>query len=125
MTRTDLEEYILTNYGIEPDYPWSQYSSYAVFRHVGNKKWFAVVMSVPENKFGLAGAEEINVVNLKCPPILSGGVLGEKGIFPAYHMSKANWISVSLDGSVDDDKIKMLLDVSFDATAPKIAKKKN
>ena len=40
-------------------------------------------------------------------------------------MSKANWISVSLDGSVDDDKIKMLLDVSFDATAPKIAKKKN
>lgn len=40
-------------------------------------------------------------------------------------MSKANWITVSLDGSVEDEKIKMLLDMSFNATAPKIRKKRN
>ena len=38
-------------------------------------------------------------------------------------MSKASWITVSLDGSVADDKIKMLLDMSFDATMPKIRRK--
>lgn len=40
-------------------------------------------------------------------------------------MSKTNWITVALDGSVSDDKIKMLLDMSFDLTSPKIPKNKN
>ena len=45
-------------------------------------------------------------------------------IIPAYHMNKANWISVSLDGSVSDEKVKMLIDMSFRLTAPKIKKVK-
>ena len=39
-------------------------------------------------------------------------------------MSKDSWITVALDGSVSDDKIKMLLDMSYEATAPKTRKKK-
>ena len=46
------------------------------------------------------------------------------GSIPAYHMRKDSWITVALDGSVADDKIKMLLDVSYQATAPKVRKKK-
>ena len=38
-------------------------------------------------------------------------------------MSKVSWISVALDGSVEDEEITMLLDMSFDATASKIRKK--
>ena len=37
---------------------------------------------------------------------------------------KDSWITVALDGSVSDDKIKMLLDMSYEATAPKTRKKK-
>ena len=48
----------------------------------------------------------------------------ENGFFPAYHMRKDSWITVALDGSVADDKIKMLLDVSYQATAPKVRKKR-
>ena len=48
----------------------------------------------------------------------------ENGFFPAYHMRKDSWITVALDGSVADYKIKMLLDVSYQATAPKVRKKK-
>ena len=37
-------------------------------------------------------------------------------------MSKANWITVALDGSVPDEKLKMLLDLSYELTAAKMRK---
>ena len=39
-------------------------------------------------------------------------------------MNKNSWITVALDNTVDDEKIKFLLDMSFNATAPKICKHK-
>ena len=72
----------------------------------------------------MPGTELIDVVNLKCDPILTGSLRSDKGIFPAYHMNKSNWISVALDGSVSADKIKMLLDMSYELTSPKIRKTK-
>ncbi len=45
-------------------------------------------MDVPKNKLGLAGSDVIDVVNLKCDPILIGSLRKEPGIFPAYHMNK-------------------------------------
>lgn len=59
MDRSEFKVYIQENYGIEPDYPWIEYPDYAVFRHNGNKKWFALVMGVPKNKFGLPGCENL------------------------------------------------------------------
>lgn len=38
-------------------------------------------------------------------------------------MNKESWISVALDGSVPDDKLRMLLDISFELTKPKIRKR--
>ena len=58
-----------------------------------------------------------------CDSILLGSLLDEKGFFPAYHMNKENWITVSLNGSVADDKIKMLIDMSFELTVPEVCKK--
>ena len=81
-------------------------------------------MDVPKNKVGLQGEERIEVVNLKCDPILVGALLAEKGFFPAYHMSKDSWITAALDGTVPDEKLEMLLDMSYRATAPKIHKKR-
>lgn len=125
MDRIELEEYIKNNYSAEPDYPWIRYPNYEVFRHSSNKKWFALIMDVPQNKLGSPGDDVLQVVNFKCDPFLLDSLLEEKGFFPAYHMSKSSWITVSLDGSVEDEKIKLLLDMSFDATAPKIRKKRN
>ena len=120
MNRIELKEYIQKNYSTEPDYPWIKFPDYEVFRHSSNKKWFALIMDVPKNKLGLQGESILEVVNFKCDYILLGSLLRENGFFPAYHMSKTSWITVALDGSVSDDKIKMLLNMSFDATAPKI-----
>ena len=95
----------------------------AVFRHAGNRKWFALMMEVPRDKLGLAGTEKLDIVNFKCDPILIASLRGETGIFPAYHMNKASWITAALDGSVPAETIELLLDVSYELTKPKIRRK--
>ena len=116
MNRKELESYISDKYSIEPEYPWAKMPTFAVFRHSDNKKWFAVNMTITKDKLGLDNTKNIDVVNLKCDPLLMGSVLNEWGIFPAYHMNKTHWISVALDGSVEEDKVKWLLDLSYDLT---------
>lgn len=122
MNRADLEKYILENYNAETDFPWIKYPSYQVFRHKIGRKWFALVMEIPKNKLGLKSDEIIQVVNFKCESILIGSLRKEEGFYPAYHMNKDSWITAALDGSVPDDKIKMLLDMSFDMIDSKIKK---
>ncbi|MBR0281309.1 MAG: MmcQ/YjbR family DNA-binding protein [Oscillibacter sp.] len=123
MNRGDLERFILNHYSAEPEYPWLKYPRYEVFRHKSNQKWFALIMDVPKNKLGLPETDILDVVNFKCSPLLIGSLLDEKGFFPAYHMSKENWITIALDGSVSDEQVKTLLDWSYEATAPTIRKK--
>lgn len=119
MNRAELKRFILDNYNAESDHPWMKYPNYEVFRHSNNNKWFALIMDVPKRKLGLQTDGILDVVNFKCEPILLGTFREERGFFPAYHMSKGSWITVALDGSVSEDKIKMLLDMSFDATSLK------
>ena len=119
MNREELEAYILNHYSTEPDYPWADTPRAAVFRHAGNRKWFALVMEVPRDKLGLPGTEKLDIVNFKCDPILIASLRGENGIFPAYHMNKASWITAALDGSVPAETIELLLDVSYELTKPK------
>lgn len=123
MTREELERFIANNYGVEPDYPWIKYPEYEVFRHQGNKKWFALIMTVPKNKLGLEGDEYLNIVNLKCDPFLLGSMCELPGFYLGYHMNKNNWITAALDGSAADAEITMLLDMSYEATAPRYKNK--
>lgn len=119
LSRENLDKYISETYGVTAEFPWIQYPSFAVYRHIGNKKWFVVVMNLHKSKFGLSDDETANVVNLKCDPIMTGSLHKEKGIYPGYHMNKSYWISVFLDGTVDGEKLKWLLDVSYVLTNKK------
>ena len=119
MNSAELEQFIRDSYGTEPDYPWIKHPGYRVFRHSGNQKWFALIMGVPRDKLGLRGTAILEVANLKCPPALIGSLLNERGFFPGYHMSKASWITAALDGSAADETIRILLDMSYEATAPR------
>ena len=123
MNREELEAYIRNHYATLPDYPWADTPRAAVFRHAGNRKWFALMMEVPRDKLGLAGTEKLNIVNFKCDPILIASLRGETSIFPAYHMNKASWITAALDGSVPAETIELLLDVSYELTKPKPRRK--
>lgn len=118
MERIELENYILEQYNAQLDHPWIKYPNDEVFRHCSNRKWFALIMDIPKSRLGLPEDEILSVVNFKCDPLLIGSLRKEAGFFPAYHMNKETWITVALDGRVSDEKIKILLDMSFDLTAP-------
>lgn len=124
MKRTEIQNFITETYSANAEYPFLKYPDFAVFRHANNKKWFAVVMDIPKNRLGIGGDEIVSVVNLKSDPVIAGSLRQEEGIFPAYHMNKEKWISVLLDGNVDAEKLKWLIDLSYDLTAPKIKKRK-
>lgn len=123
MNRIELENYIRNNYNADPEYLWAKYPSNEVFRHKNNKKWFALIMSVCKSKLGLKGDGCVDAVNLKCSPMMTGALIDGKNVFPAYHMSKCNWITVVLDDNIEDDTVKMLVDISFEMTAVKIKSK--
>lgn len=119
MNREQLEKYLCETYAADRDYPWSKYPNYAVFRHSDNRKWFAVIMEVSQSKLGLADDGSMDIVNFKCDPAFIGSLRMESGFFPAYHMNKDNWITAALDGTADEEKIKVLADMSYALTKTK------
>lgn len=116
MNRYALQAYIEETYGAAGEYLFAGDPATCVFRHGNNRKWFAIFMEIPKAKLGLETAGNICVVNFKCDPRLIGSFRLEPGIYPAYHMSKAHWLTVALDGTVPEDKVKFLLDMSYDLT---------
>lgn len=125
MNRNELTEYIRDCFSVEGDCPFEGDFVSTVFRHESNRKWFALLMCIPKHCLGLEGDEPIDVLNVKVGPILAGELRGESGIFAAYHMNKNHWLTLALDGSAEDEKIKWLLDVSYDLTKPKRKKAKS
>lgn len=121
--------YIKKKYKTSPEYPWAKYDDNAVFRHGDNKKWFALVMRVERARLGQTesgfSGSYADVINLKIDDRMFRDVLlREEGILPAYHMNKEHWLTVLLDGTVEEDRVFELIDISFAATASKKKKEK-
>ena len=117
MNRCEIEAYIENQYGVKAEYPFEMDDETAVFRQKSNGKWFAIIMRISKRRLHIDSDEEIDVMNVKCDPILIGSFLLDTGFYPAYHMNKTHWITVSPDA--DEDKVKMLIDMSFSLTALK------
>ena len=54
--RERLLRYAAENYGTTPEYPWDGTPDAAVLRHMGNQKWYGLLMRIPSEKLGLAPA---------------------------------------------------------------------
>ena len=122
MTRNQLEEYIATEYSEKAERPFAKDDNTVVFRHKSNDKWFAVIMSVHCSKLGLAGDKTVDIVNLKCAPEMMGSFMSMGGIYPAYHMNKTHWLTVSLS-ECDTETVTWLLGISYDLTKRKNRRK--
>ena len=120
--RRRVTEYIRDRYAADAEYLWARYPNYAVFRHPASRKWFAIVMDIPRNRLGLEGDGDVDIMDVKCGPLMVGSLLAQDGFLPAYHMSKSSWISVQLDETVPDEQIYPLLELSYDSVAPKTKK---
>ncbi len=119
MTRNELIAYAREQYGTEPEYLWESAPDTFVLRHTGGRKWYAVVMDVQRARLGLDGEGVVDVLDVKCGPLLSGSYLGKPGVVPAYHMNKTHWLGVLLDGSAADETVQELLEISYAQTHAK------
>ncbi len=122
--KENVLKYSKEQYGTEPDFPFDDFNETAVLRRKDNRKWYCLFMNVSLSKFGFESEDKVQVINLKCDPLMSGSLRLQEGIYPAYHMNKSSWISVFLDGTVDMEQIKFLIDISYSLTANKKKAKK-
>lgn len=111
--RDDILSYALRQYGTEGDRPWERYPNNIVLRRNDNKKWYGLITRVGWDKLGIFRSGEVDIINVKCDPIMLGSLLAGAGAFPAYHMNKASWVSLLLDGTLDKDTLFFLLDTSY------------
>lgn len=134
MNRLDVEKFIHENFaGILQEAPWANTPSYAVFRHQDNRKWFALLYDEPYTTFLRQNPQLsklnpkvakgpnaiVSALNLKSDPDLIEELIYQKGILPAYHMNKRHWLTILLDDSCPNDRIKQLIDLSYQLTMQK------
>lgn len=117
-------EYIREYMGAAPEYLWDGLPDAAAFRHSENKKWFALYMNISADKLDPKRSGRVDIMNVKCDPLIMGTFLLKDGFFPAYHMNKKHWLTVLLDGTVSADEAVELVCQSFELTAGGIKKKK-
>lgn len=118
--RSQIENYIYKKYHAPVEHLWARSPTDGICRHTDNRKWFALFMSVARTTMRVSGDGVVDVLNIKCDPQLMGALLMSSGYRPAYHMSKANWISIILDGTVQTAEIQSLIDLSYKLTAGKV-----
>lgn len=116
LDREEVFNYVNRKYDVKPDYPWQTYSNFAALRHKDNKKWFALVMNISQDKIGLNGTDEIDVLNLEVRQEFIGPLRKKEGFYKAYHMDKSNWISINLNEINSINHIKDLIAESFELT---------
>jgi predicted DNA-binding protein (MmcQ/YjbR family) len=93
--------------GAVEDYPFGD--EVAVFKVGG--RMFALVR--------LDG--EPGSVNLKCDPALALELRDRfAAVRPGYHQDKRHWNTVDLDGSIDDDEIREMVDHSYELVVAKL-----
>ena len=113
----------MEKYSAKPEYLWAKFPDYAVFRHSDNNKWFGIIMSVSYEKIDSHKGGMVDILNIKAEDLLMRDFLVEQeGYYYGYHISRGNWVSIVLDGTVPIESIQRLIDVSYRVTASKKTK---
>lgn len=114
--RQDIINYAKETYGTSIEYLWASSPTSGVLRHSHNNKWYAAILEAPKNKVGVEGDGWIDILDIKCEPDMVATLAVQEGFAPAYHMNKKHWVTIVLDGRVDDEMIYNLLDLSYELT---------
>ena len=123
-TTAEAVNYMKAKYDIEPEFLWAKTPNDAVFRRRDSGKWFAVLLlDMPKKTLGLPGTERVDILDLKCDPLLIGSLLDGTRFLPGYHMNKEHWITLLLDGSIPLPEVFDLIDLSYRLTGKTGGKK--
>lgn len=101
MTLEDIRSYCLSKKGVIEDFPFDDKT---------------LVFKVGSKMFGLTNIKSSSLaISLKCDPILAAALREEfAAIKPGYHLNKKHWNTIDIDGSIPEDKIYSLIDLSYD-----------
>ena len=109
MNQENLEKILLSKSCVTKEFPFGD--DVAVFK-------------VKNKVFALYGFEEETIrLNLKCEP---KDAIAFREIYPCvipgYHMNKKHWNTIILDGSMEDDTLKEMINDSYDLVVSKLTK---
>lgn len=85
----------------------------------------ALVMKVGGKMFAIIGEDSEPVtVSLKCEPEIALLLRdAHPSVAPGYHLNKRHWNTVTLDGTVDDERVREWIDDSFDLVVEGLPRK--
>lgn len=109
----EVSDLIKEKYNVMPEFLWESNPNYGIFRNKSSNKWFGVIMNIDRSKLNLNESGEVEVLNVKLDDLVNT-YLNKEGIYPAYHMSKKSWVSITLDNTLSNEKVMNLIDISFD-----------
>ena len=104
---------IKEKYHIHPEFLWEKFPNYGIFRNEKSDKWFAIIMNLNRSKFRKEEEGIVEVLNVKLEDKVEENIK-RKGIYPAYHSNKKNWISIILDDTLTDEEVMNLISISYD-----------
>ena len=105
-TRDDILKYGLSLPGTYPDAPFHDDNWILVRRRDNNKAFLWT--------YEYQGRLQMNV---KVDPEWRETWIGAfDAVLPAYHMNKKHWITIVIDGSMEDKEIKRFIAESYDLT---------
>lgn len=107
---------IVKKYGDKPNFMWEQFEGYGVFKNVDNNKWYGIIMNIDYSKIGLDNKNPVEVINVKLNKDKIQELLKKDGYYPAWHMNKKSWITITLDETISDDEIMNLIEESYSYT---------
>lgn len=113
VNRRDVLNYAFETHGTKAEHLWEKYPTHEVLRHSKSAKWYGLLADITKDKVSLAGEGRIDILVLKCEPEMITSLVSQKGFAPAYHMNKKHWLTVLLDGTLKDDIVYNLLDMSY------------
>ena len=118
-----IHRHIAAAFGDAPEFLWKRFPGYAIYRHPGSKKWYAVIGNILRNKVdrAAANAQEVEALNLKADKAQVPALLQRTGIYPAWHMDKKSWLTIILDDTLPDGEIAPLIAASRASVVPKTA----
>lgn len=100
-------QYCLSFPHVYEDYPFHD-PNWCIIRHLGSKKVFAWIFHKDGHVW----------VNVKCgPDWIQFWRDAYQSVIPAYHLNKAHWNSIILDGSIPEKDIKIMIGNSYDLTS--------
>ncbi len=107
-------KYVLEKYGTKPEYLWKKFPDTFALRNNDTKKWYGVSMKVKRSVLSDGAEGDVMILDLKCEPAFKDLlILSRKGFYPAYHMNKEHWVTVILDGTVEENGIYPIIDEAY------------